>query len=112
MTGRVGLLLGWPLLGAAAWLAAQNANVRASPLPFSPPGAMMTLEARDFGAMLREWSGSSVKQEWLASDAYRQFAVSRLFLRLSDAQQEFGDTSRVPVDLALVEQLAGDRTAL
>jgi len=102
-----------PLAGAAAWLLAQNAAAPpASPLAHFPPGAMLALDARDFGQLLREWNASQVKRDWLASDAYRQFAVSRLAQRLQEAQQEFAGAAKVPVDLTLVEQLAGDRTAL
>ena len=38
-----------PALAAAAWLVAQNAAPPPSPLPHFPPGAMLTLDARDFG---------------------------------------------------------------
>jgi len=105
-------LLVFPVLGAAAWLVAQNAAPPPSPLPHFPPGAMLTLEARDFGQLLREWNGSQAKKDWLAGDAYRQFAVSRLAQRLQEAQQEFSDASQAPIDMTLVEQLAGDRAAL
>lgn len=105
-------LLALPVLGFAAWMVAQNAAVPASPLPFFPPGAMLALDARDFGAMLREWNASQVKTDWLSSDAYRQFAVSRLSQRLQDAQQEFANASKVSIDMTLVNQLAGDRAAL
>lgn len=101
-----------PVLGAAAWLVAQNATPPASPLPHFPPGAMLALDARDFGQLLREWNASQAKKDWLAGDAYRQFAVSRLAQRLQEAQQEFADASKTSIDMTLVEQLAGDRAAL
>ena len=101
-----------PVLGAAAWLVAQQSTPPASPLPSFPPGAMLTLDARDFGALLRQWNASPAKRDWLASDAYRQFAVSRLAQRLQEAQQEFADAGKAPIDMTLVEQLAGDRAAL
>lgn len=98
--------------GAAAWLAAQVAGTGpVSPLTYFPAGAMLTLEARDFGALLREWNGSQAKTAWLASDAYRQFVVSRLAQRMQEAQQEFSDTAKAGIDMDLVAQLAGDRTA-
>lgn len=102
----------FPLAGAALWLWAQAVSAPpSSPLAYFPPGAMLALDARDAGQLLREWNGSSVKRDWLASDAYRQFAVSSLALRLQEAQQEFGDASKTPVDMTLAGQLAGDRTA-
>ena len=110
MKRRYLLLL--PVAGAAAWVAAQNAAPPPSPLPHFPPGAMLTLEARDFGQLLREWNASEAKKDWLAGDAYRQFAVSRLAQRLQEAQQEFAGASKAPIDMTFVEQLAGDRAAL
>ncbi len=101
-----------PVIGAAAWLVAQNATPPASPLPHFPPGAMLSLDARDFGQLLRQWNASQAKRDWLAGDAYRQFAVSRLAQRLQEAQQEFADAGKAPIDMTLVEQLAGDRAAL
>jgi hypothetical protein len=101
-----------PILGAAAWLVAQNLTSPASPLPHFPPGAMLTLDARDLGQLLREWNASTAKKDWLNSDAYRQFVVSRLAQRLQEAQQEFADASKTSIDMSLVEQLAGDRAAL
>ncbi|MBI2686281.1 MAG: hypothetical protein HYX27_08190 [Acidobacteria bacterium] len=101
-----------PLVGAAVWMVAQNAAPAPSQLPYFPPGAMLALDARDFGQLLREWNGSQAKRDWLASDAYRQFAVSRLSQRLREAQQEFADAASASVDMDLVEQLAGDRTSL
>ena len=110
MKRRYLLLL--PILGAAAWLVAQNLTPPPSPLPQFPPGAMLTLEARDFGALLREWNASQSKSDWLDSDAYKQFAVSRLAQRLQESQQEFAAASKTAIDMTLVEQLAGDRAAL
>ncbi len=101
-----------PALAAAVWLVAQNAAPPPSPLPHFPPGAMLTLDARDFGHLLREWNASQAKKDWLDGDAYRQFAVSRLAQRLQEAQQEFADASKAPIDMTLLEQLAGDRAAL
>ncbi|MCC6539308.1 MAG: hypothetical protein IT162_17280 [Bryobacterales bacterium] len=73
---------------------------------------MLAVDARDLGQFLKEWNGSQAKKDWLASDAYRQFAVSRLAQRLQEAQQEFADAGKAPIDMSLVEQLAGDRSAL
>ncbi|MFN0102699.1 MAG: hypothetical protein ACKV2U_11495 [Bryobacteraceae bacterium] len=110
MNGRY--LFALPILGTAAWLVAQMAAPPASPLRHFPPGAALSLEARDFGQLLREWNVSQAKKDWLAGDAYRQFAVSRLAQRLQEAQQEFAGASNAPIDMSLVEQLAGDRAAL
>jgi hypothetical protein len=101
-----------PAVPFTLWLAAQNATPAPSPLPHFPPGAMLTLDARDLGQLLREWNASQAKKDWLAGDAYKQFAVSRLAQRLEEAQAEFASAAKAPIDMSLVEQLAGDRAAL
>lgn len=101
-----------PLAGAAVWVVAQNVALVPSPLPAFPPGAILTLEARDAGALLREWNASGVKTAWLASDAYRQFAVSRLGQRLEEARQEFAAAAGFDIDMTFAGQVAGGRAAL
>jgi hypothetical protein len=79
---------------------------------YLPPGALLTIEARDFGALLRDWNGSNEKALWLASDNYRAFVRSRLLLRLEESQVEFAQAAGVSPDLPLVESIAGSESAL
>lgn len=100
-----------------ALLLAGTALVQVPPLGaplvrYLPPGALLTLEARDFGALLRDWNGSNEKALWLASDNYRAFVRSRLLLRLEEAQGEFAQAAGVSPDLPLVESIAGSESAL
>ena len=72
------------------WAFAQTA-----PQPMSslfPAGALLYLEAKDFGALLADWNGSPEKKDWLASANYDSFSLSQLFLKLGDAQTQFGVT--------------------
>lgn len=107
----------WILAALLALLLAGTALVQVqvpgAPLArYLPPGALLTLEARDFGALLRDWNGSNEKALWLASDNYRAFVRSRLLLRLDEARGEFAQAAGVSPDLPLVESIAGSESAL
>lgn len=55
------------VLALGAWLVAQNA---ATPKPLAdvtPAGAVLYLEAKNFGALLGDWNASGEKKTWLAS---------------------------------------------
>jgi hypothetical protein len=103
-----------PLLAALAvsvWFAvAQNA-----PQPLEtlfPSGALVYLEARDFGALLRDWDASGEKRTWLESANYEVFSRSHLMLKLSDAQMDFSQAAGVPPDYAMLSSVAGTNSAL
>jgi len=51
-----------------------------------PEGALLSIEARDFSLLLRDWNSSEEKRAWLSSDNHAAFSNSRLFERLSQAQ--------------------------
>jgi len=102
------VLLPLPLL----WLLAQNATQPASPVSTFPRGAMAVVETKDFGKLLGEWNASQAKKEWLAGDAYKVWLNSRLGQRLSEAQDQFTEAATLGLDSVLMEQLAGDRTAI
>jgi hypothetical protein len=103
-------LLYLPVALIAYWAVAQNA-----PAPLAgifPSGAMLYLESKDFGAMLRDWDASPEKSDWLKSPNYEAFSRSRLFLRLGDAQKEFAAAAGVPPDYAMLSAVAGTNSAL
>ncbi|MFN7648619.1 MAG: hypothetical protein ACK5UT_14010 [Acidobacteriota bacterium] len=106
---RIGLAAAAAVCGV--YYAQQATGVE--PLPrWIPAGAQVYLEARDFGALLREWNASAEKRQWLESANYSVFAKSRLFLRLGDAQGELAAVSGLGLDRLLLEQLAGGASAL
>ena len=72
-----------------------------------PAGALVYLEARDFGALLRDWDASAEKRTWLASSNYSVFSRSHLLLRFGDAQTEFAAAAGIPPDYALLNSVAG-----
>lgn len=77
-----------------------------------PEGALLTIEARDFSALLRDWNTSEEKRAWLVSDNHAAFSNSRLFNRLSQAQDEFSTVAGLPTDERLLESVAGKESCL
>jgi hypothetical protein len=77
-----------------------------------PSGALLYLEAKDFGAVVADWNGSAEKRAWLASANYQAFSRSSLFMKLGQAQAEFAAAAGVPPDYALLGSVAGGNSAL
>jgi len=77
-----------------------------------PSGALLYLEAKDFGALLAQWDSADEKKTWLESPSYQVFQRSQLLLRLSSAQGEFAAAAGVPADYGLANSIAGGNSAL
>src|ERR1017187_7944080 len=85
------------------------------PRPLSdlaPAGALLYIEAKDFGSLVKQWNASTEKKAWAASGNYQVFSRSRLFLRFADAQQEFGAAAGFAADMTLLNAAAGTNSAL
>lgn len=101
------------VLAVAAWAAYQAVAPAARPMAkLMPPGALLYLEAKDFGGLLAEWNSSPQKASWLKSDNYSQFSRSRLFLRLEEAQKQFTVAAGLPPDMKFATEVAGQQSAL
>jgi hypothetical protein len=100
------------VLAATIWLVAQVQLPLPGPAALMPDGGLLYLEARDFRSLLNGWNASEERRAWLAGDNYAAFSRSRLFERLSQAQDEFSTTASVPADSNLLMQVAGDQSAL
>jgi len=77
-----------------------------------PAGPLLFIESPDLAMLVHDWENSKEKQKWLASDNYRVFSRSRLFLRLQEAQRQFAVAAGAPPDMALLDSLAGSQSAL
>jgi hypothetical protein len=77
-----------------------------------PEGALLSIEARDFSSLLHDWNTSEEKRVWLTSDNYSAFSNSRLFGRLSQAQDEFSAAAGLPTDADLLNRVAGKESCL
>src|ERR1035438_7288228 len=114
MKRRIVILSGVLLLTIAAlWAVAQLQASHVSELPsLMPDGALLYLEAKDFGALIRDWNQSPERRAWLTGDNYSAFSNSRLFARLSQAQDEFSVAAGLPVNNALLSSVTGTQSSL
>jgi len=116
MKRRLWISISVLLLGCGAVLAvgALEGAFKTTPeLPsLLPEGALLSIEARDFGSLLHDWNTSEEKRAWLTSDNHGAFSNSRLFERLSRAQDEFAAAAGLPADEDLLEKVAGKQSCL
>ncbi len=100
------------LLSAAgvAWL--QNTEPARGMAAFMPSGALIYLEASDFGRLLRDWNGSNAKRDWLASENYAVFQQSNLFTKLHGVYAEYGAAAGFEPGLSGIGEIAGSESAL
>ena len=101
------------LLAAATYVYLQQTAAPPARLAsFMPGGALVYLEAPEFGRLLRDWDASQVKTDWLASQNYAVFSRSNLFAKLSQVYTEYGDTAGFLPDLKSLIEIAGSQSAL
>ncbi|MFZ1083369.1 MAG: hypothetical protein WAN35_00235 [Terracidiphilus sp.] len=77
-----------------------------------PEGALLSIEARDFSSLLRDWNSSEEKRAWIMSSNRAAFNTSRLFTRLAQAQDEFTAAAGLPADENLLDRVAGKESCL
>jgi hypothetical protein len=106
-----GLLLGCAVVFAVGALE-QALNPKPELPALLPEGALLSIEARDFNSLLRDWNTSEEKRAWLVSDNHAAFSNSRLFGRLSQAQDEFSAAAGLPADSDLLAKVAGKESCL
>lgn len=100
------------LLALGAWAVVDLASAGPDPAKLLPDGALLYIQAKDFQSLLNDWNSSSEKRLWLKGDDYAAFSRSRLFERLSQAQDEFSAAARIPADQNLLSSVAGQQSAL
>jgi hypothetical protein len=107
-------LAGMVVMGTViGWSLHQTQAAPSHPLEqLVPGGALLYIEARDFSALIRDWTESPEKAEWLKSDDYRVFSNSRLFLRLKKASDEFASAAGIPPSTQFLNDVAGRESAL
>jgi hypothetical protein len=77
-----------------------------------PEGALLYIEARDFFGLLKDWNAAPERAAWIKSDDYRVFSNSRLFLRLSQASDQFAVAAGLPPDMKFLVDAAGTESAV
>jgi len=96
----------------ALWLYAQKSPDNRKTAALLPSGAIFYLEAKDFHRVLTEWNASGERRRWLKSDNATVLSQSRLLQRLMDAQTQFATVAGVPVEMNMVNELAGTESAM
>jgi hypothetical protein len=105
------LLLSFFLIAGVAWL--QVLPPRDRPLSeLIPAGALLSIEAKDFGAQLADWNRSQVKAKWLLSQNYDAFAQSNLFTKINNVFAEYTSASGFVPGLPQVLEVEGTESAL
>lgn len=99
-------MIGWTLYQGQTRTAAHELD------RLMPEGALLYIEAKDFSSLLRDWTASPEKAQWLKSDNYRVFSNSRLFLRLGKASDEFAAAAGLPPSMQFLNDAAGKESAL
>jgi hypothetical protein len=116
MKRRLWISIAVLLLGCGAVFAVGALERAIKPKPelpsLLPEGALLSIEARDFSSLLRDWNTSEEKRAWLTSDNHAAFSNSRLYERLSQAQNEFSAAAGLPADESLLDKVAGKESCL
>ena len=97
---------------AAAYVFLQTVPSTRNLATLMPSGALLYLEAPDFGRILRDWNSSQTKAGWLASQNYAAFSRSNLFTKLHDVYSEYGNAAGFTPDLPRLIEIAGSESAL
>jgi hypothetical protein len=100
------------LLSAATYVFLQTTSPAPKLATLMPSGALLYLEAPDFGRLLREWDASNVKADWLASDNYAVFSRSNLFTKLREVYGQYAAAAGFMPGLQSVIEIAGTDSAL
>jgi hypothetical protein len=106
------ILFSVPLLLAAAYAFFQAATPAPRPAAFMPGGALLCLEAQNFGNLVHDWDASPVKTAWLKSDNYSVFSRSNLFTKLEEVYGQYGTAAGFLPGLKGIMEIAGKESAL
>jgi len=98
------------LVAGVVWAAFDAATPKVDLATWVPQGALLSIESPDFAALLKDWDASQEQSTWLKSDDYAVFSRSRLLGRLQQAQKQFAAAAGLPVDDALLKEMAGTQS--
>lgn len=106
-------LIGAIVCAGMGWAAYQTTIPSEHPLSaYVPAGPLLYLEAKDFGALLKDWNSSPQKRQWTTTDNYEVFSRSRLFLRLKGAGEQFAAAAGLPPSMDFLSQISGTHSVL
>lgn len=99
-------------IAAAGYVFLQTPTPAPPLAAYMPSGALLYLEAPDFGRLLRDWDASQVKADWLGSANYAVFSRSNLFSKLSEVYGQYGDAAGFRPSVKSLIEIAGSGSAL
>jgi hypothetical protein len=77
-----------------------------------PSGALLCLEAQNFGNLMHDWDASQAKAAWLKSGNYSVFSRSNLFTKLEDVYGQYGAAAGFLPGLKGITEIAGTESVL
>jgi hypothetical protein len=77
-----------------------------------PRGALLYLQARDLGALMKMWLGSPVRERFYGGKSFAAFSNSRIYLKLQDRKKDFESAIGFGLDEARLAELAGGASAI
>jgi hypothetical protein len=77
-----------------------------------PSGAMVYLQARDLGALMKAWLASSIHEKFYNSASFKAFAKSRIYLKFQDRKNDFESALGFGLDEGRLAELAGGLSAI
>ncbi len=106
------LLLAALLLSGATYVFLQTSAPAPKLATLMPSGALLCLEATDFGRLLSDWDASKVKADWLESENFAVFSRSNLFTKLAEVYDQYGEAAGFVPGLSGLREIAGGDSAL
>jgi hypothetical protein len=100
------------IAGAAAFAFFQAASAPRPLADLVPGGPLIYLEAAQFSQLLSDWNGSPEKKAWLASEDAETFNRSNLMIKLGDVYKEYAAAAGFSPDMAAMQSMSGDASAL
>ncbi|MDQ6788340.1 MAG: hypothetical protein M3033_16165 [Acidobacteriota bacterium] len=86
--------------------------------PFAPAedfprdGAVLYVQIADLPALIKLWNKSQLKEKYLESENFKDFANNHLGRKLASRWQEFNDATGFPIDLEVLSKFAGNQAAI
>src|ERR1051325_8830379 len=108
----IGLVL---LASAAVIISAKASRPKAEAFSLAedcPRGALVYTQFADLPALLKQWDGSPLKQQYLASTNLQQLAGRHLAIKLVQRCEELSCALGFTVDLSMLGASADNRAAL
>ena len=106
------ILLAVLLLSAAGLAFLQTTSPAPKLATLMPSGALLYLEAPEFGRLMRDWDTSQVKTDWLESGNYAVFSRSNLFTKLQEVYSQYGEAAGFRPGFKSIAEIAGTDSAL